>query len=915
MLPKFQFHNRYLTGLALAGTVLLAACGGSGDGGRDPILGGGGTAVLIPQVAAVTPLVNATGVPVNTSTITAAFNKAMDPATIGATTFTLACPAATAITGTVNYTATGNLATLTLNNNLPANTVCAATVTAGAKDDTGNPLAAAYVWNFTTGSAVEIIPPTVSSTSPLNNATAVAANRSVSASFSEAMNPLTMVAANFSLVCPTTAVAGTASYTVTGNVLTFTPSANLPLSAACRATISTGARDVAGNAMAAPFSWNFTTAAALDVTPPTVSSTLPMTGSTQVAVNSQISATFSEPMSPLTVTATNFTVACPTGAAIAGTVGYAVNGNVATFTPSANLPGNTLCSATISTGAKDLAGLALAASYAWTFTTGPTPDTTAPTVSSTAPLSNATAVTLNSLIVASFSEPMNPLTMTSANYSVACPVGAPVTGTVSYAVNGNAVTFASAASLPASTACRATITTGARDTAGNALASTYTWNFQTGLAADATAPTVTLTLPLSNATGVPLNTLVTARFSEAMDPLTITASSAFVVVCPVGTPVTGVVSYAVNSNTATFTPGSSLPASTLCRATVNNTVKDLAGNLMLSPSVWNFTTGAAPDTTRPTVTLRNPASGATNVALNTAVNATFSEPMDSLTMVTANFTLAQGSTPVSGVLAYDSLGNIATFTPNTALSSGTTYQFTVINNVKDLAGNTMALNDAWSFTTGTGLAPGAVSLGAASTYGIMATSATTSTGATQINGDVSLSPGTSQGIPPPQVSGTIHVNDAFSAAARADLLTAYNNLKTMAPGITVLGGTDLGASFPGPAGMAPGTYTSGSTMLVSTPLTLNGGGNANAVWVFQIGSSLTTTASVVLTNGAQAKNVFWVPTSDATIGVGTTFNGNIIAGRSTTTGTGATVNGRILSGAITAGTIALDSTTVNVPAP
>jgi hypothetical protein len=115
--------------------------------------------------------------------------------------------------------------------------------------------------------------------------------------------------------------------------------------------------------------------------------------------------------------------------------------------------------------------------------------------------------------------------------------------------------------------------------------------------------------------------------------------------------------------------------------------------------------------------------------------------------------------------------------------------------------------------------------------------------------------------------------------------------------------------------MAPGTYTSGSTMLVSTPLTLDGGGDANAVWVFQIGSSLTTSADVLLSNGAQAKNIFWVPTADATIGVGSTFNGNIIAGRDTTANTGATINGRILSGAITAGTIDLDTTTVNVPAP
>jgi len=156
-----------------------------------------------------------------------------------------------------------------------------------------------------------------------------------------------------------------------------------------------------------------------------------------------------------------------------------------------------------------------------------------------------------------------------------------------------------------------------------------------------------------------------------------------------------------------------------------------------------------------------------------------------------------------------------------------------------------------------------------------------------------------------------------SAQAKLDLLAAYNTAKALPPGVTITAGADLGALNPGGV-LAPGTYTSGSTMLVSTPLTLDAGGNANAVWVFQIGSSLTTNTplgNVLLANGAQAKNVFWVPTSDATIGVNTTFNGTIIAGRNSTGQTGAVINGRILTGAILPGTIALDTNTVNVPAP
>jgi hypothetical protein len=194
----------------------------------------------------------------------------------------------------------------------------------------------------------------------------------------------------------------------------------------------------------------------------------------------------------------------------------------------------------------------------------------------------------------------------------------------------------------------------------------------------------------------------------------------------------------------------------------------------------------------------------------------------------------------------------------------------------------------------------------------MATSAITNTGGTIINGDVSLAPGSSiTGFPPGIINGNLQVDNGAAAQARADLLTAYNTAASLPPGITISAGADLGALYP--TGIAPGTYTSGSTMLVSTPLTLDAGGNANAVWVFQVGSSLTTTASLILANGAQASNIFWACSLDGTIGVNTTFYGTILAGRNVTAVTGATVNGRILAGATTAGTIALDNNVINVP--
>jgi len=557
----------------------------------------------------------------------------------------------------------------------------------------------------------------------------------------------------------------------------------------------------------------------------------------------------------------------------------------------------------------------------------------APTVTAVAPVNNATAVSVNlTVVTANFSEAMAPITG-AATFTVTAPSPAmtPV-GVVTLDTTKRIASFTFTGPLTASTVYTGTVTGATSLATGLALATPYVWHFTTGLVADATRPLVTLTVPTSvlpAAINVPTNTAITATFSEDMAPLTITPASGpatFTLTSGAAVATAGAVSYSVVGRTATFTPTSTLLAATLYTATVTLAATDLAGNALAGVTatptvaanhVWTFTTAAAPDIIRPTITLTNPADLDTNVPVNASVSATYSEAMNAGSIA---FKLLPTSTPLGtpivGLLSYDALTHISTFTPTNPLTASTSYTAT-ITAASDLAGNALMAGtkpNPWSFTTGTVVVPPGIPLGNASGFGIMATSAITNTGAgTMINGDVSLDPGTSCGLLPVQVNGTIHINDTVSAQARADLLIAYNQAKALPPGVTITAGADLGALYM--TGIPPGTYTSGSTMLVSTPLTLDAGGNANATWVFQIGSSLTTGASISLANGAQAKNVFWVPTQDATVGVGTIFYGNIIAGRDTTANTGAVVNGRILTGAITAGTIALDTNTVNVPAP
>ena len=574
-----------------------------------------------------------------------------------------------------------------------------------------------------------------------------------------------------------------------------------------------------------------------------------------------------------------------------------------------------------------------------------TPATTpAPQVTVTLPATTIPGPTTfpatNAIISATFTEAIAPVTLNTDTFTLTGPSLALVAGAVTYA-SGTA-TFTPSAPLNPNTAYTATLTRGIEDLNGNELAgnqavppaaSNYIWTFTTGAGPDTTAPQVAVTLPATTVPGptpgLAPNSAITVTFTEAMNPATLNAAS-FTVTTPLpGVNPLGSVSYAPSSHTVIFTPAAPLAANTTYTATLTTAAEDLAGNQLAgnqaplpasSNYVWTFTTTGAAVTTAPAITHTFPANVATGVQLNASANATFSEAMNPLTLTTATFTVQASGTPLGsplpGVLTYDSAAMIATFTPAAILAPNTSYTAT-LTGATSLTGGALQAGLApnpWTFTTGgSGVAAGTVALGSASTFGIMATSAITSTGPTVINGDVSLDPGTSMtGFPPAIVNGTIHLNDSVAAQARIDLLTAYNYAKTLPPGTTVTAGADLGAVYP--LGCPPGTYTSGSTMLVNTPLTLDAGGNANAVWVFQIGSSFTTAASVILANGAQAKNVFWVPTLDGTVGVGTTFFGTIVAGRSVTGVTGCTINGRILAGATLAGTIALQTTTVTVPA-
>jgi type VI secretion system secreted protein VgrG len=192
-----------------------------------------------------------------------------------------------------------------------------------------------------------------------------------------------------------------------------------------------------------------------------------------------------------------------------------------------------------------------------------------------------------------------------------------------------------------------------------------------------------------------------------------------------------------------------------------------------------------------------------------------------------------------------------------------------------------------------------ITLGTAGSYAVLAGSTVTNTGTSVLNGNLGVSAGCAvTGFPPGMVHGTVNACNASSARAEHDLTTAYNTAMGLTRTAT-LTGKNLGGMI-----LTPGVYFFASSAQLTGTLTLNNLGNPNALFVFQIGSTLTTasSSSVIFSNSLTDSNVYWQVGSSATLGTSTTFQGNILALTSITLNTGASIgcgSALAINGAVT----------------
>jgi hypothetical protein len=595
--------------------------------------------------------------------------------------------------------------------------------------------------------------PTVSSVSPTNGASGVSMGTTVTVTFSEPMNAATVNATTITLQDGSGAgVGATVSYNAATFAAVLTPNSALAALSTYAVGVSTGVKDVAGNALGGAFSSSFTTGVP-DTTPPTVSSVSPVNGAAGVGVGTVVTVTFSEAMAPASISGSTIMLQDGGGHAVGATVSYDAASFTATLTPSALLYANTNYTATVKGGAggvADVAGNVLVSDFVWSFRTVLTiwSDSTVPYaplfddpnayelgVKFTSDVSgNVTGIRFYKGGTANGGTHIGNLWTTggvnlaSATFtnetdsgwqqvSFAAPV--PITANTIYiasyyAPEGNyAVDTASDPGNLLAGVMNPPLHAVANSISGNGVyvensgsvfptVSANGLNFWVDVEfVDPTPPTVVSVDPTAGATGVSVGTAVTVTFSEPMNAATVNGST-ITLQDGSGAGVAATVSYNAGSFAAVLTPNSPLATLSTYTVGVSTGVKDEAGNALAVAFSSVFTT-QPPDLTPPTVSAVSPVNGATGVGVSTVVTVTFDKAMNVSTITTNTITLQDAqNNAVGATVSYNAATFTATLAPNALLHPNMVYTATVkggTGGVADASGNLLVSDYVWSFTT------------------------------------------------------------------------------------------------------------------------------------------------------------------------------------------------------------------------
>ncbi|MGB6803713.1 MAG: Ig-like domain-containing protein, partial [Candidatus Sulfotelmatobacter sp.] len=508
-----------------------------------------------------------------------------------------------------------------------------------------------YQASFTTASDPSTTAPTLVSTSPANQVSTVPTNVVIDFAFNEPLDPTALTPATVSCSQNGTWFQTGVSLLDGGTLLQVAPRQPLAPNTAASCLLGSGIQGLNGLALGqlSGNSISFTTGSGPDAVVPTILTTSPPNGSSNVGDNADVRLVFSKPINPLTVNASTIQLSGAGITEVPDSISFSNNNQTALLVPHAPLPDGTQMTLTIS-GVTDVAGNAVP-TQTTQFTTGTGPDVAPPFVVSASPIQGAQNVPLNAIVTLQMSQPVDPGTVNGSTLTLTnSSNGQTVTGTYAVSADGLTITFVPGAPLAASTGYSASFPgagsgSGIADLAGNSLQVSYSLNFTTGTTANTGGPQVVSVSPANAATAVPINAQVVVQFNEPiaaanLSGVTLSAGSGAV---NVSQSLTG------GNQRLTLLPAVPLSPSTAYTLTIAG-VQDFSGNVLASPVTDSFTTGTGPDLTQATIAAVSPTSNAIGVSANSTVTVTFSKSIDPLTVTTGTMQLIPTSTriPVAG---------------------------------------------------------------------------------------------------------------------------------------------------------------------------------------------------------------------------------------------------------------------------
>ena len=640
-----------------------------------------------PSVVSSRPANGATNVPANT-VITLFTSAPMNPGTISGALYV--SQNGVLVSGATTVGGNGQSIVFTPSSAFSAGTPIQVFLNSTAQDTYGNNLTN-FAETFTIAGALANSAAAAQVVNPFPNATNVPLNTVIQVEFNQPLQAGT-VTCNGSSGSVTLFQSSTSTYLTPnctliggGQVINIAPTSNLASGSAYKVSVNGTVTNTSGVPVQ-PFTLNFVAGTAADNAAPTIVSLTPPNSSTNIGTNAGVSLNFNKAINPVSVTGSSIQVSGGSVTAVPSSISFTPDFTRTTIIPQAPLPSSTQMAIAIN-GVSSEAGVAVA-SQTTHFTTQASPDVIAPFVMNTSVASNQ-YVGINAAFAMQFNEPVDPGSLNPAAaknvYLYDSTSSTYVATVITFSSDLTTVMLKPTANLAANhqfLLCSNSLT----DLSGNPQQN-FCMNFFTGTGTDTTGPVVLQASPPDGFFGIGINSPIQILFNEPID----------------GASIGGVTLKQANSvvaTAATLFDGDQgiqlmplVPLTPNTAYTVNVTgVLDITGNAQSSFPSRSFTTGTGTDLVRPTILTRNPANGAVNVPVNTAVQIAFSEAMDPASFDPANsFTLVDSSSNiVPATITFSPDYTTATLQPKSNLTGGgATYTLFIsyFADVFDLAGN------------------------------------------------------------------------------------------------------------------------------------------------------------------------------------------------------------------------------------